>query len=69
MKLSTYCDKRPDRKKKVAEACGVTVTAVTHWCNGNRHPQPKYWLDIERATERNVTAADWLDDAEQKRAA
>jgi len=65
MRLTDYCAKRPDRKKVIAEACDVTIPAVTHWCNGTRCADPKYWRAIESASEGDVTIADMLADAEQ----
>lgn len=63
MKLRAYCEKRTDRKQAIAAACGVTVSAVTHWCNGTRAVDPKYWGRIEATSNGDVTIADLLEDA------
>jgi DNA-binding transcriptional regulator YdaS (Cro superfamily) len=55
MKLKEYLRGRPDRRAMLAQACGVTVAAVTHWANGIRRVPAHYCRRIEAETDGDVT--------------
>lgn len=62
MKLSDYCRRRIDRKAAIADACSVSIGAVTHWCNGTRKVLAEHCVEIERATNGAVTRYDLRPD-------
>ncbi|MEQ8511209.1 MAG: YdaS family helix-turn-helix protein [Algiphilus sp.] len=46
---------RAREKVRIADTCGVTPGAVTHWANGTRAVPAKRCRDLEQATDGRVT--------------
>jgi DNA-binding transcriptional regulator YdaS (Cro superfamily) len=66
--LQSFIDKQPSSKKKAREVLagkiGVKEITIRSWANGNRSPSKKHLQRLERATNGEVKAADFLVDSE-----
>lgn len=67
--LNTYINSHPRNerqavKQRLAKACSVTVTAVTHWANGTKSPGKDKLVKLHLATGRKVSLEAMLPDAE-----
>lgn len=59
MKLQELMTEKRYKAKEVAEVCGVTQSAVTHWLNGSNMPSVENLQKI--AKEFNVTIDELLE--------
>lgn len=63
MRLSTYLAQKRLTVAEMARALNVPHATALHWCRGRRTPRPARIAQIQRWTDGQVTAADWLPDA------
>ncbi len=56
-------EERDILKKSIAKSTGRSESAVKSWANGNRGVPPRFWMDIEKATNKKVTHMDFLNNS------
>lgn len=59
MRLATYLNDNGLSCAEFGRRIGKTRAAVAAWCNGTRIPRPEQMRKIERATDGDVTPADF----------
>lgn len=67
MKLEAYIKTFPRLQRSairqiIAQATGVSTSAVRHWCNGRRNIPSQHMRTIEKTTGGLVTCYDMLPD-------
>lgn len=57
-------EKRSRERARIASECGVTESAVRHWCNGTRSIVPRHWNQLVQLTDGAVTIESLLDESQ-----